>query len=335
VVQPVSSRSPGVYAIGALIDDRYKVNGVLGRGAHGVVYSATDEMLASKVAVKCLAADLSAEPSFKLRMHREARVMGKLSGTSATQIFAFNKAADGGLYIVMELLAGRDFETYLREIEGHGARIAIDRLVALLAPIADTLDVAHGHGIIHRDIKPQNIFVLDTMVRGGVRLLDFGLAKDMNAQSLTAEGMIAGSPGYIAPEIWKGKAGQADGRIDVYSMGIVVFRALTGKVPFDPRQPLDRLLLAVTRGERPSLRALRPELPASIDAWVQKALAILPDDRFQSVGKMWASLRSLAALPAVAPPISIDVEVPWNVEIDDEIEVEVESIRSGKLPLRR
>jgi serine/threonine protein kinase len=162
------------YSVGDSIDDRYRVTGLLGKGGHGVVYAATDEMLGSRVAVKCLNAELAEDPAFKTRMHREARAMGALSGTSATQIFAFNRAKQGELYIVMELLAGRDLEAYLHELERFGAAIDVRRIVTLLTPIAETLDTAHDLGIIHRDIKPGNIFVLDTMTRGGVRLLDFG-----------------------------------------------------------------------------------------------------------------------------------------------------------------
>ncbi len=318
------------YAVGQTIDDRYRVTGVLGQGAHGVVYAAEDEMLGSRVALKCLSADLASDPAFKVRMHREARAMGALSGTSATQIFAFNKTPDGGLYIVMELLAGRDLEHYLRELEGHGARIELRRLVNLLGPIADTLETAHGLSIVHRDVKPGNIFVLDNLVRGGVRLLDFGLAKDLNATSLTAEGMVAGSPAYIAPEVWRGKAREADRRIDVYSLGAVIFRALAGAPPFDPRQPMDRFLIAVTRGPRPSLTALRRDLPIAVDGWVEKVLAVEPNDRFHSIAKMWESLRAIAELPARAvrtdPP-----SIPWEVEIDVDIDVEVASLRGTNL----
>jgi serine/threonine-protein kinase len=318
------------YQRGDLLDDRYEVTGVLGRGGHGVVYAAEDTDLGAPVAIKCLDKTLAAEPGFKTRMHREARVMGKLSGTSAAQIFAFNKAKDGTLYIVMELLKGRDLEGYLGEIERHGARIQLLRLIELLGPIAHTLDVAHGLDVIHRDLKPGNIFVLDDLTRGGVRLLDFGLAKDLRADALTAEGMIAGSPSYIAPEIWMGKAHQVDLRIDVYSFGAVVFRALAGKPPFDGKQPLDRLLIQVTRGDRPSLRALRPDLPPTIDTWVQKALAIDKNDRFPSVGKLWSSLRDIASMPVEQVPESR--VAPWNVEVDVEIDVEVESLRAGRLP---
>ncbi len=320
----------GTYAIGQKIDERYRVTGVLGKGGHGVVYAAEDEMLASKVAVKCLAATLSHDDTFKLRMHREARMMGKLSGTSATQIFAFQKAKDGGLYIVMELLGGRDFETYLVEKDARGERMRLKDIVALLGPIADTLEVAHHHGIVHRDLKPANIFILDSTVRGGVRLLDFGLAKDMTSLSLTGEGMIAGSPGYIAPETWMGHAKDATSSIDVYALGCVVFRALAGRPPFDPKLRIDKLINEVTSYPRPSLLAIRRELPGGIDPWMQRALAIEGDDRFASIEQMWRELAKLVETPTGRVPLSIDVEMPWNVEIDEEIDVEVESIRSGR-----
>lgn len=321
------------YATGHVLDERYRVLGVLGEGGHGVVYVAEDELLGAKVAIKCLHASVSAEPGFKVRMHREARAMGRLSGTSAAQIFAFQKAEDGTLYIVMEHLVGRDLEAYLLDIERHGGRIDAQRLLTLLTPIAHTLDKAHELDLVHRDLKPGNIFVLDDSSRGGIRLLDFGLAKDLKADSLTMEGMVAGSPAYIAPEIWRGKAHQADRRIDVYSFATVIFRALAGKTPFDGKQPLDRLLFEVIRAPRPSLRALRPELPAAIDDWVQKALAIDAADRFPTVGKMWSTLASIIesrGAPAVATAPAI-TEAPWEVDIDVDLDEEVRSLRSTEL----
>ena len=312
------------YKVGDSIDGRYRIQGLVGQGGHGVVYAAIDEMLGSKVAIKCLTSALAADIQFKTRMHREAKAMGALSGTSATQIFAFNKAPNGDLYIVMELLAGRDLEQYLLELEKHGAKIDLVRLVNLLAPIADTLDAAHELGIIHRDIKPGNIFVLDSNTRGGVRLLDFGLAKDLNAAALTQEGMIAGSPGYIAPEVWRGKAKQADRRIDVYSLAAVIFRALAGKPPFDPKQPIDRFLIAVTRGERPSVCALRPGLPAALDGWVEKALSADPADRFASVGKMYTVLRAIAELPVKRDSSVLPAAKPWDIDIDVDIEIDID-----------
>ena len=281
------------YKKGDVIDGRYQVEAMIGQGAHGAVYRVVDQMLGSHLALKCLHADVASEPGFKTRMMREARAMGALSGTSAVSVMAFNKAADGGLYLVMELLSGRDFETYLREIEAHGGRVSLTKLVELLGPIADTLQAAHEIKIIHRDLKPGNIMVLDTLGRGPVRLLDFGLAKDLKADPLTMEGMVAGSPAYMAPECWRGKPDMLDHRIDVYSFGTIVFRALAGKPPFDPKQPIDRLIFAVMRAPRPSLTALRPDLPGASDVWVQKALAIDPKDRFQTIRDMWRAFRAL------------------------------------------
>src|SRR5258708_37984500 len=129
----------------------------------------------------------------------------------------------------MELLVGEDLDDYLSEIESVGQRLSVYRLFELLDPIVDTLEAAHVRGIVHRDLKPGNIFVLEG---GGVRLLDFGLAKVLAASPLTNDGMIAGSPSYIAPEVWKGNPRVLDQRIDVYSLSAIIYSPLAGKVPF-------------------------------------------------------------------------------------------------------
>ncbi len=281
------------YTSGDVIDGRYEILSVIGQGAHGVVYQAKDQLLGSQVAVKCLHGDVASEPGFKTRMAREARAMGALSGTAAAQVLAFGKTDDGGMFIAMELVQGRDFEIYLRDLERHGSRLGVPKLVELLGPIVDTLEAAHAINIIHRDLKPGNIMVLDGPGRGPVRLLAFGLAKDLKADPLTADGMIAGSPGYMAPEVWRGKPDLLDHRVDVYSFGAIVFRALAGSPPFDATQPLDKILIAVLRAPRPSLCARREDLPPAIDAWVEQALAIKPDDRFQTPRALWSAFLSV------------------------------------------
>ena len=282
------------YKAGQVIDDRYKVLEVIGQGGHGIVYRALDQLLSAEVALKCLHDDVANEPGLKTRTLREARAMGALSGTSAVQVLDFSRADGAGMYIAMELLQGKELEAHLKEIEADGGRIPFAELEELMAPIVDTLEAAHQRSIIHRDLKPANIFALSSSARGRVRLLDFGLAKDMKADPLTMDGMIAGSPSYIAPEVWRAKPDLIDHRIDVYSLGAVIYRALAGQTPFDKKQPIDKLLIAVTRGPRPSLHAIRPDLPATIDDWVQKALAISPDDRFTSVRTLWTVLHSIA-----------------------------------------
>jgi eukaryotic-like serine/threonine-protein kinase len=276
-----------------IIDDRYELGRVIGRGGHGVVYRAIDRETGGEVALKFLHDSVAVDPQYNIRMLREAQVMAALAGTSAIRVYGLRTTSDGALYLVMELLSGADLDEYLAEVESVGQRLSIHRLFDLLDPIVDTLEAAHARGIVHRDLKPANIFVLES---GGVRLLDFGLAKVLAASPLTNDGMVAGSPSYIAPEVWRGNPRVLDHRIDVYSLGAITFRALSGSVPFAGNSLIEKFQLATT-GERPSLFAERPDLPREIDTWVAQALAIDPDMRFHQVRGMWNALRAVLSVP--------------------------------------
>jgi serine/threonine protein kinase len=276
-----------------VLDDRYELHEVIGRGGHGVVYRAYDRNLCTDVAIKFLHDSMAVDPQYNIRMLREAQIMAALTGTSAIRVYSLNTTPDGALFLVMEMLLGRSFDAYLGDLEDGGNRLSVDRLFELLDPIVDTLEAAHVRGIVHRDLKPGNIFVLDA---GGARLLDFGLAKVMEAAPLTNDGMVAGSPSYIAPEVWKGNPRALDHRIDVYSLGAITFRALSGSVPFGGADILEKLAL-VTKAERPSLHQHRPDLPAEVDAWVAEALAIDPDLRFLQIRGMWNALRAIVGIP--------------------------------------
>ncbi|HRI65590.1 MAG TPA: serine/threonine-protein kinase [Polyangium sp.] len=286
------------YQVGHVIDGRYTLLGIIGEGGHGTVFRAADmENAGTFVAVKCLHENLTSQPVFLTRMQREARTMGLLAGTSATEIFAFNQSQTGVFYIVMELCDGQDLESYLVAQEAKGSLLPVKRVLELLSPIVDTIEAAHTRNIVHRDIKPANIFVLTNPSRGGVRLLDFGLAKEVvgGAGGVgTVDGTITGSPSYLAPECWAGKPRLLDHRVDIFALGVVVFRMLGGKLPFGGKK-LVELMLAVARGPRPSLKALRAELPDEIDTWVNKALATAADARYQSVREMWTDLQKLLA----------------------------------------
>jgi len=274
---------------GDLLDERYEIQELIGKGGHGKVFRALDRQLSSPDAIKVLYGETAAEQDFRIRMEREARAMGQLAGTCAVQVLAFNKAPDGSLYLVMELLDGSDLGAYLKQSEVSGRPLPIHEVYEILEPIAETLHAAHEHNIIHRDIKPANVFVMRSRARGRSRLVDFGLSKDLSIEGLTKTGMVAGSPGYIAPESWLGRR-PVDRRVDVYGFGVLLFRTLATKLPFKTKRPIDELLIDVTRGERPSLHALRPDLHPTIDHWAQRALAIKPDDRFDSVEAMWSFL---------------------------------------------
>lgn len=219
--------------------------------------------------------------------------MGALSGTAAVQIYAYNRAKNGPMYIVMELLRGKDFEKYLRDHVREIGRFPRSKLFELMSPIVDTLDIAHGRGIVHRDVKPANIFILESTARGPVRLLDFGLVKDLASSTpLTQDGLVVGSPSYIAPECWQGKPDRVSAAADVYALGAVIYRALAGEVPF-PADSLIDVVRMSTRGVRPSLHRARPDLPQAVDGWIGRALAIDPKQRFGSVRELWLSLVGL------------------------------------------
>ena len=282
-----------------IIGNRYELHEILGQGGHGVVHRATDRRTRTQVAIKFLHANVAADPEYNVRMLREAQAMAALSGTSAIRVHELGAEKDGALYLVMELLVGKDLSHVLASIEARGARIDPRLLFEFLGPIVDTLEAAHQRGIVHRDLKPSNIFVLEN---GGVRLLDFGLCKMMSAASLTMDGMVAGSPSYIAPEVWKGNPRILDHRIDVYSLAAIIFRSLAGRVPFDAPTVYEKFKLATT-GERPSLHALRPDVSPLIDDWVRQALAVDPAMRFQNVRGMWNALRGvIGTTPSLRAP---------------------------------
>jgi serine/threonine-protein kinase len=189
----------------------------------------------------------------------------------------------------MELLKGRDLDDHLAQLDKAGRRPALHDLVKWLDPVVRTLETAHDRAIVHRDLKPGNIFLVDGPDLVGVRLLDFGLAALGSSNPITDDGVVIGSPSYIAPEVWAGNPRALDHRVDVYSMGAIVFRALAGQPPFPGPSLRDRLE-QVTKAARPSLRRLRPDLPAAIDDWTRQVLAIKPAERFSTVRAMWNAL---------------------------------------------
>lgn len=276
---------------GEIIGQRYRLDSLISRGGQGVIYRAFDMRDGDEVAIKILSDSYAEAPEWRERMIREAQAMVALAGTAAVRALDQLWSDEGHLCLVMELLDGVDYEDYLRERESRGLKFSIAELSTIMDPIVHTLEVAHEAGILHRDIKPGNLFVLKD---GSVRLLDFGFAKFVRLRSLTMAGFVAGSPSYIAPEAWKGDPALLDRRIDVYGLAAVIFRSLTGKPPFSSAQLVELVRLATT-APRPSLHALRPDLPPEVDAWVEQALAIDPDRRFLRVRGMWAALKSLAS----------------------------------------
>ncbi|HVW30845.1 MAG TPA: serine/threonine-protein kinase [Polyangiaceae bacterium] len=272
--------------VGQVIGGRYQVSSLLGEGGQSAVYRARDLRAGDEVALKILKPDTS--PEATERMFREARAMATLHGTAAVRVLDQQWTDDGAMCLVAELLDGQPLDDVLAALEANGGHAEVPWLLELFDPVVVTLQAAHGMGIVHRDLKPGNLFVLSG--GRGVRLLDFGFAKFTRLRGLTADGMVAGSPSYIAPETWQGRHDAIDHRIDVYALGAVLFRCLSGRPPFASKD-LSVLLREVTAAPRPSLHALRPDLSLDIDDWVTHALAIDPEQRFQSVAALFRAFR--------------------------------------------
>jgi serine/threonine-protein kinase len=284
-VQGLSPDEDGEERLGTVLGGRYELRDVIARGAQGLLYRAKDSKSGVDVAIKILR-DAADDPDAVERLFREAQAMTRLVGTAAVKVLDQVVASNGAVGIVMELLRGRELHEELVELEAGGERMPLDRVREVFEPLVKTLDAARGLGLVHRDIKPENIFTIHPAYGGGVRLLDFGFARFTRSRPITRQGMVAGSPSYISPEAWTGAA--VDHRADVYSLGVVLFRALGGKPPFSGSYR--ELMMSASEGARPSLFMLRPDLSPMIDGWVQHALAADRARRFQSAGALWKAL---------------------------------------------
>jgi len=283
--------------IGQVISQRYELVEIIGRGGQGTVYEALDRWMPRKVALKILGSKAAREPHVVERLMREQQAMIVLKGTSAVELFDVCRGNDGELCLVMELLSGVDLDEHLYMLEERRERMSLQRVVEIFDPIVSTLEAAHAAGILHRDLKPANIFLLEG---GGVRLLDFGLARLKKSAPLTAAGTVMGSPSFMAPEAWTGVSDLLDQRADVYALGVILFRVLAGELPFSGAS-LQEKFMATTTGARPSLLRYRPDLPRYADDWVALALAINRDERFGSVRALWNAFLSTFGVEAPHP----------------------------------
>jgi serine/threonine-protein kinase len=292
-----------------LVADRYFVGSVVGRGGYGMVCRGVDRKTGRPVALKMLSPEAGKDRDAVERMIREQQALVALTGTCAVTAIDLCRLESGAPCLVMEWLEGRDLEASLSEQETAGRTGRPEALLALLAPLAETLDRAHAIGIVHRDLKPANVFL--TSAAPGVRLLDFGLARMTSSAPLTGAGMIMGSPSYIAPESWRGNSTEIDGRADLYSLAVIAFRYLTGRLPFDAPDLVGKML-AATSAPRPSVTSHNPTLPPAADAWVARALAIDPGARFQSAQEWVQALATALAAPQPAasakPRVLVDAK---------------------------
>ncbi|HUP29994.1 MAG TPA: serine/threonine-protein kinase [Usitatibacter sp.] len=266
---------------------RYRVLKELGRGAMGIVYLAEDEVLARTVAIKMIALTGSDQErdTHEARFRQEARAAGGLTHPSIITIYDVGREGDVA-FIAMELVQGRE----LRELIRDGS-LAPAEAVEIAAQVAEALAFAHEHGIVHRDIKPGNIMVLDD---GRIKIMDFGIARLREPTVKTQTGVLLGSPQYMSPEQISGQS--LDGRADIFSLGVVLYEMLTGIKPFDAADLTQVLFWVVNMPTKPPSER-RPGLPAVIDYIAARALKKKPDERYATATDFAADLRQ--AIPEV------------------------------------
>ncbi len=267
--------------LGTIVDNRYRVVEVIGRGGMGVVYRVEHLRMGKIAAMKVLHHDLESDVEVARRFRIEAEAVSRLTHPNTVQVFDFGTAR-GALYLVMEFIRGRDIGTII----DRDGPMPIERAAPLFGQVAAALAEAHELGVVHRDLKPENILV--TRTHGGhdfVKVLDFGLAKLAEREELsesTGRGAIVGTPYYMSPE--QIRAEGIDARADIYSLGALMYRVLTGQPPFRAKTPVGVLTKHLTEPlVPPTVRAPELNLPAGLDRIIGKAMEKEPDARYRSI----------------------------------------------------
>ncbi|HEY5002423.1 MAG TPA: protein kinase, partial [Ktedonobacteraceae bacterium] len=268
-----------------VLGERYQLQEPIGRGGMATIYRGHDTRMDRVVAIKVLREVYSTDPKFVTRFQREAKAASALQHPNIVQVYDYGQT-DGNYFIVMELIEGTDLRRYLRS---RGV-LAVDRAIIIAHDVALGLGAAHRRGIVHRDVKPQNVLVGRD---GSIKLTDFGIAsvyKDINAERLTTTGMTLGTVQYYAPE-------QAQGEIvspsaDVYALGIVMYEMLTGRTPFDGDTPVAVAMQHIQDIPVPPTQ-LNPGIPPALEEIIMRCLEKVPEMRFRDGSSLARALELL------------------------------------------
>lgn len=283
---------------------KYILRERLGRGGMAEVYKGYQESLDRFVAIKLMHAFLVADQDFLNRFQREARAMAALNHPNIVGVYDFDVYGENSYYLVMEYIEGGTLKERLENLARQGKRMPLENVVKMIAEIADALAYAHRREMVHRDIKPANIMLNNDS--GRAVLTDFGIVKLLGNQSMayTATGALIGTPAYMSPEQALGQSG--DHRVDIYSLGVMLFQMVTGSLPFDADTPL-AVVMQHVNSPTPQPDTLIPDIPWGLQEVILKSMAKSADDRYQSAGEFAAALRAVdlsasGKRPAVAVP---------------------------------
>ncbi|HEY8432332.1 MAG TPA: serine/threonine-protein kinase [Sandaracinaceae bacterium] len=283
-----------------VLQERYRILRKLGDGGMGAVYEGEHVLIKRRVAIKVLHSQFAQNPEIVARFHREAEAATAIGHPNIVEVTDMGRFPDGTAFMVLELLKGRD---WAKDIATEGPQ-PLGKVVHIVSQVCDALSAAHAMGIVHRDLKPENIFLIE---RGGdpnfVKVLDFGISKIADAsaenRSLTQTGTALGTPYYMAPEQCQGKK-DVDLRADIYSLGVILFQALTRQYPFDD-ESYPMLVLKICTEPPPPIGQYRPDLPPEVQHIVNRMLAKDRAHRFASCEEVKAALEPFRGVNA--PPV--------------------------------
>ncbi|HEY0173542.1 MAG TPA: serine/threonine-protein kinase [Pyrinomonadaceae bacterium] len=283
--------------IGQVLAGKYRIDEKIDEGGMGCVYRATHVLMEKVVAVKVLHPALAADDKIVQRFTREAKAASRISHPHAINVTDFGESENGIVYLVMEYLRGRT----LKDVVRSGGPMTLARAAEIVRQVAGALEAAHNEGVVHRDLKSDNIMLAEATGGDWAKVLDFGIAKIQQTErsihetdpGLTAPNLIIGTPQYMSPEQCS-QASDIDARSDVYSFGVILYELLAGHVPFTGDSPT-AIMMKHIQEPPPSILEERGDLPAEVGRVIARALAKRPEDRFQSAAELSAALSAVAA----------------------------------------
>jgi eukaryotic-like serine/threonine-protein kinase len=321
--------------IGATLAGKYRIDARLNEGGMGTVYRATHVLMEKTVAIKVLRPSLAADEKIVARFSREARAASRISHPNALSVTDFGEDENGIVFLVMEFLSGRTLKQLIRD-EGP---LPLTRVVEIVRQVGDALNAAHAQGVVHRDLKSDNIMLVDTMAGDHAKVLDFGIAKINEPEGkrdteLTAPNLVIGTPQYMSPEQCS-QDSEIDARSDIYSLGVILYEMLVGHVPFTADSPT-MVMMKHLQEPVPSVLEERSDLPASIGRVIARAMAKLPSNRYQTIAELIEDLTIASGTAQFAPVPAAPVSAtPANSGVpvsDDADEVTVVRTRQEPLP---
>jgi eukaryotic-like serine/threonine-protein kinase len=280
--------------LGVTLSGRYLVTRKVGQGGMGAVYEATHTLIGKRVAVKVLLEKYARREAIVQRLEQEARLASSCQNEHIIDITDFGTTDDGRTFVVMEYLDGES----LAEKLSRETRLPEQRILRIIAQAASALAAAHAKGIVHRDIKPENLFLLRRKDQDFVKVVDFGISKSLRASDeaeelprLTQTGMVLGTPLYMSPEQARGDD-ELDARVDIYALGVIMYEASTGRVPFIGNNYLSVISQVLNEDAKPP-RELQPELSEEFEAIVQRAMSKDRDERYPSALDLLGDITAL------------------------------------------